>query len=210
MGRGAGTSRRFTTSSGIRRLIRRAKFLYVRRKAQRLAPDGTDEISQAANERRETLRTLALKALQVGREFAVASASRQVRQGLRELGKLLQRNQTSAKNISVFDRLKSDPERATMLLRLLPVWILAPEDAARLFPCQPGLFDVVVVDEASQVDLPSITPIVYRGKKTVIFGDTKQMQTAVCLPERQRSESGVAPSGPGRTRSRAALAPCPF
>jgi very-short-patch-repair endonuclease len=26
------------------------------------------------------------------------------------------------------------------------------------------------------VDLPSITPIIYRGKKTVIFGDTKQMQ----------------------------------
>src|SRR5207245_5216140 len=125
---------------------------------------------------RETLRTLALKALQIGREFAVASATRQVRQGLRELGKLLQRNPTSAKNISVFDRLKADPERAAMLLRLLPVWILAPEDVARLFPCQPGLFDVVVVDEASQVDLPSITPIVYRGKKTVIFGDTKQMQ----------------------------------
>jgi very-short-patch-repair endonuclease len=168
--------RRFMTSGGIRSLIRRAQFLYVRRKAQRLAPHGTDEISQAANERRETLRILALKALQVGREFAVASASRQVRQGLRELGKLLQRNPTSAKNISVFDRLKADPERAAMLLRLLPVWILAPEDVARLFPCQPGLFDVVIVDEASQVDLPSITPIIYRGKKTVIFGDTKQMQ----------------------------------
>src|SRR5262249_24096343 len=157
--------RRLMTSSGIRSLIRRAQFLYVRRKAQRLAPHGTDEISQTATERRETPRTLALKALQVGREFAVASASRQVRQGLRELGKLLQRNPTSAKNISVFDRLKADPERAAMLLRLLPVWILAPEDVARLFPCQPGLFDVVIVDEASQVDLPSITPIIYEGKR---------------------------------------------
>src|SRR5207249_2010694 len=40
----------------------------------------------------------------------------------------------------------------------------------------PGVFDVVIVDEASQVDLPSITPVIFRGKKLVIFGDSKQMQ----------------------------------
>jgi very-short-patch-repair endonuclease len=168
--------RSFTASSGIRRLIRQVQFLYARRKVQRLAPETTDEISKAASKRRDILRDLALKALQVGRELSVAAATRQERQGLRELAQILQRNQTSAKNFSLFDRLKADPQRATMLLKLLPVWILAPEDVARLFPCLPGLFDVVIVDEASQVDLPSVTPIVYRGKKAVIFGDTKQMQ----------------------------------
>ncbi len=168
--------RNFTAAGGIRRLMRQAQFLYVRRKVQLRAPQTTDKISAAATKRREILRDLALKGLQVGRERSVASATRQERQGLRELAQILQRNQTSAKNFSLFDRLKADPQRAAMLLKLLPVWILAPEDAARLFPCQAGLFDVVIVDEASQVDLPSITPIVYRAKKTVIFGDTKQMQ----------------------------------
>jgi hypothetical protein len=103
-------------------------------------------------------------------------ASRGERAGLRELSSLLRRYQTRFKNFSLFDRLKSDPDRASMLLKLLPVWIMTPDDVARLFPCVPGLFDVLIVDEASQVELPSITPVVYRGKKLVIFGDSKQMQ----------------------------------
>jgi len=53
---------------------------------------------------------------------------------------------------------------------------MTPDDVARLFPCQPGLFDVVIVDEASQCDLPSMTPVLYRAKKAVIAGDSKQMQ----------------------------------
>jgi very-short-patch-repair endonuclease/Holliday junction resolvase len=53
---------------------------------------------------------------------------------------------------------------------------MTPDDVARLFPCHAGLFDVVIVDEASHVDLPSVTPVAYRGKKVVIFGDSKQMQ----------------------------------
>ena len=63
-----------------------------------------------------------------------------------------------------------------MLLRLLPVWIMAPDDVARLFPADAGLFDVVIVDEASQVDLPSVFPVLQRAKKLVVSGDTKQMQ----------------------------------
>lgn len=163
-------------SSGIRKLIRRAVLAFTHRKAQRRAPKMTDDLATVASQRRNSMLTMALKALQVGREFAVASATREERRGLRELAGMLQRNQTAAKNFSLFDRLKADPQRARMLLRLLPVWILAPEDVARLFPCEAGIFDVVIVDEASQVDLPSITPVVYRGKKIVVFGDTKQMQ----------------------------------
>src|SRR5664280_1323646 len=55
--------------------------------------------------------------------------------------------------------------------------IMSPDDVARLFPCEPELFDVVMVDEASQVDLPSILPVIYRAKKVVVFGDSKQMQS---------------------------------
>jgi len=51
-----------------------------------------------------------------------------------------------------------------------------PDDVARLFPCKPGLFDVVIVDEASQCDLPSMTPVMFRAKQAIIAGDSKQMQ----------------------------------
>ena len=96
---------------------------------------------------------------------------------VRVLQATLRRNQTSHKNFSLFDQMKKDLDHARKLLRILPVWILSPDDTARLFPCSPGLFDVVIVDEASQVDLPSLVPMAYRGQKLVVFGDTKQMQS---------------------------------
>jgi superfamily I DNA and/or RNA helicase len=72
--------------------------------------------------------------------------------------------------------MKADPSRCEMLLKILPCWIMSPDDVARLFPCTPGLFDVVIIDEASQCDLPSMTPVLYRAKQAIIAGDSKQMQ----------------------------------
>ncbi len=63
-----------------------------------------------------------------------------------------------------------------MLLNVLPCWIMSPDDVARLFPYQAGLFDVVIIDEAFQCDLPSMTPVLFRAKQVVVAGDSKQMQ----------------------------------
>lgn len=163
-------------SGGLRRLVRQARFWHTRWKVSREPSRTTDAVAEAASARRMKLVELAVEALQLGRELAVSTASREERAGLRELAAVLKRDQTQVKNFSLFDRLKGNPDRAAMLLKLLPVWIMTPDDVARLFPCAPGLFDVVIVDEASQVDLPSVTPVAYRGKKLVIFGDSKQMQ----------------------------------
>ncbi len=163
-------------SGGLQRLVRQARFWRTRRRASRKAGRTTDVLAESVADRRERLQDIALDTLQLGRELAVSTASREERSRLRELAAVLRRDQARFKNFSLFDRLKSSPERADMLLKLLPVWLMTPDDVARLFPCTPGLFDVVMVDEASQADLPSITPVVYRGKKLAIFGDSKQMQ----------------------------------
>ena len=107
----------------------------------------------------------------------MAGANRGERKVVKDLQATLKRNQTSHKNFSLFDQMKKDLDHARKLLRILPVWILSPDDVARLFPCADELFDVVIVDEASQVDLPSLVPMAYRAKKLVVFGDTKQMQS---------------------------------
>lgn len=168
--------RQMQYSRGLRRLAKRIGFWRAGVRARRTAPRTTDEIGERAVARREALRSAALQVLQLGAERGIATAKRGEKQQLKELSALLRRDQTKYKNFSLFDRLKSHPEWAQRLLKLLPVWILTPDDAARLFPAEAGLFDVVVVDEASQADLPSVTPLVFRGKKVVIFGDTKQMQ----------------------------------
>lgn len=163
-------------ASGLRRLFASWRFRRTSRRLAREAPRATDELAEEATELRDAMLDEALKVLAASQQRSTATALRNERQQIREFSGLLKRDPTAYRNFSVFDRLKSEPKRAEMLLRILPIWIMTPEDAARLFPCKAGLFDLVIVDEASQVDLPSIAPILFRGKKTVISGDTKQMQ----------------------------------
>jgi very-short-patch-repair endonuclease len=150
-----------------RRALRRAE------KHSRTRSDKAGDLSRSA---RDLIRAQALRLLARAAEHRTSSASKLERNQLREFAKLLGRNQTSYKNFPIFDRLKADPGRCNMLLGILPCWIMTPDDVARLFPCTPGLFDVVIVDEASQCDLPSMAPVLYRAKQAVIAGDSKQMQ----------------------------------
>jgi very-short-patch-repair endonuclease/muconolactone delta-isomerase len=144
--------------------------------AKRVSPRDTAEMSGLAREARSKVFRLAQDYLRVSAEHRTASETRQHKQNREELSKTVRRNQSSYKNYSLFDRLKQDLDRAKMLLQSLPAWVMSPDDVARLFPCTEGLFDVVIIDEASQVDLPSILPILHRGKKLVICGDLQQMQ----------------------------------
>ncbi|MGH1591343.1 AAA domain-containing protein [Methylobacterium phyllosphaerae] len=61
------------------------------------------------------------------------------------------------------------------LMRLRPVWLMNPDVASRLLPLRPGLFDVVIFDEASQMPVEHAVPSLFRAKRTVISGDEKQM-----------------------------------
>lgn len=61
------------------------------------------------------------------------------------------------------------------LLKIFPFWAAEVRDIGRLFPMTTELFDLVIVDEASQVNLAEIFPVFYRGKKFVIAGDHQQL-----------------------------------
>ncbi|AAB95649.1 AAA domain-containing protein [Mycoplasmoides pneumoniae] len=63
-----------------------------------------------------------------------------------------------------------------LLSKLFPVHIMTFESAALLTPNQRRLYDYVVIDEASQVYLERAIPILYRGAKYIIAGDTKQLK----------------------------------
>lgn len=160
----------------LRRLRARANQWSALRHAHKRAPKMSDELGAQTSRRREELLTRSVHILSSAAEHRTGEATRDERNQLKEFSKLLGRNQTSFKNFSVFDRMKANPERCEMLLKILPCWIMSPDDVARLFPCKPGLFDVVIIDEASQCDLPSMTPVLYRAKQAIIAGDSKQMQ----------------------------------
>jgi hypothetical protein len=61
------------------------------------------------------------------------------------------------------------------ILEIFPVWISEIRNIGEILPMEGELFDLVVVDEASQVNLAEIIPIFYRGKQILIVGDHKQL-----------------------------------
>lgn len=60
------------------------------------------------------------------------------------------------------------------LLDLVPVWFLSPETLSVLFERTP-IFDLLVIDEASQVPVENGVPALLRAKRVVVAGDDKQM-----------------------------------
>lgn len=68
---------------------------------------------------------------------------------------------------------------------LLPCWAVTSLSARGRIPFEPEYFDLVVFDEASQCDIASALPLLYRAKAAVIIGDPKQLSHISALPRGQ-------------------------
>lgn len=59
---------------------------------------------------------------------------------------------------------------------LLPAWAVTSLSARGRIPFEAGYFDLVIFDEASQCDIASALPLLFRAKQAVIIGDPKQLR----------------------------------
>ncbi|WP_417477895.1 AAA domain-containing protein [Maricaulis sp.] len=62
------------------------------------------------------------------------------------------------------------------VLKHRPVWVVSTLAAPKRFPLMAGLFDLVIIDEASQCDIASALPLFARGQRGVIVGDPLQLE----------------------------------
>ena len=62
------------------------------------------------------------------------------------------------------------------VMSALPAWCVTNLSARGNIPLHAGLFDLVVIDEASQCDIPSALPLLYRAKRALIIGDPNQLR----------------------------------
>lgn len=69
------------------------------------------------------------------------------------------------------------------LKRFFPIWITTNQSTSAIMPPQEALFDLVVIDEAGQCDIPSIIPLLYRAKRAVIIGDPHQFKHITSLKD---------------------------
>jgi superfamily I DNA and/or RNA helicase len=56
-----------------------------------------------------------------------------------------------------------------------PVWLVKANEVSKIIPLEKEIFDVLIIDEASQCDIPSVLPLIHRAKKCIVVGDSKQL-----------------------------------
>ena len=82
--------------------------------------------------------------------------------------------------------LRSAQEALKEAKNAVPVWIMPLHRAAQMFSePKPGMFDVVIFDEASQCDIRGLT-IGYLGKKLLVVGDPEQISPAGIFQGQER------------------------
>lgn len=69
----------------------------------------------------------------------------------------------------------------------VPCWVLPQWRVSESIPAEMGLFDLVIIDEASQSDIWAL-PVLLRGKKLLIVGDHKQVSPVVFIKESKIDE----------------------
>jgi hypothetical protein len=72
------------------------------------------------------------------------------------------------------------------VLKALPIWTVNTADVHRVLPLQKEMFDLVIIDEATQCDIASSLPILQRGKSAIVVGDPKQLRHLSFLSNRQQ------------------------
>jgi|GEM_PF-923439 len=93
-------------------------------------------------------------------------------------------------------------EAQRIILKHQPVWAVTTLAAGSRIPLEAGLFDYVIFDEASQTDIASSIPLLYRAKSAVVVGDPNQLTMINNLGAREErallENYGLYRSGIGR------------
>ena len=62
------------------------------------------------------------------------------------------------------------------LLRAMPLWIGTVADVEDVLPAHPGMFDLVILDEASHINQLRAAPVLARARRAVVAGDPRQLR----------------------------------
>lgn len=110
----------------------------------------------------------------------------EVRLGLSEYRATLERLLGDEIGGRAYARLRAEQEGLfPTISRALPVWCVTNLSARGALPFEPAMFDLVVIDEASQCDIPSALPLLFRARAALIIGDPRQLRHVSTLEPRR-------------------------
>ena len=114
---------------------------------------------------REQLRTAIPRQVLDRRSFDAAS-------GLGQVGELQRELARQRRGLPVRGLLSKYGE---LITAIMPCMLVSPDSLSRFFAPRPGLFDLVVFDEASQIRVADAVGAMGRGRSVIVVGDSKQM-----------------------------------
>jgi very-short-patch-repair endonuclease len=165
---------------------------------------GSRSFEEIAHQRRELTGEIAENSTRLWRDWVQLAPSRLTisqRKDLADYTALL-RVITGAGgeniNVTVRNQARALQEKVS---RLFSCWAVTSLAARGKLPFEPGHFDLVVIDEASQCDIASALPLLFRAKRSVIIGDPMQLRHISALP---RSKDSDLQSKYGLVEARAA------
>ncbi|MFD0304114.1 AAA domain-containing protein [Streptomyces sp. NPDC127119] len=120
---------------------------------------------------------------------------RRVRETATVLLRSLLAEQAEIVRAAIYDRIEAVKARSSRqwssLERILPHvsgWAVTARSARR-FRDRAALFDLVIVDEASQCSIPDVLPLLFRARRALVIGDPMQLQHITTLQPRQEAEA---------------------
>ncbi|WP_030939622.1 caspase, EACC1-associated type [Streptomyces sp. NRRL S-646] len=120
---------------------------------------------------------------------------RQVRETAAALLRVSVAEQAMTARAAIHDRIEAvksrSPRQWSSLERILPQvcgWAVTARSPRR-FRDRAALFDLVIVDEASQCSTPDVLPLLFRARRALVIGDPMQLQHITTLQPRQEAEA---------------------
>ena len=80
-----------------------------------------------------------------------------------------------ASSFSEYKRLLAEVKQKN-ILKVFPIWLANLSELNSVLPLQKDLFDLVIIDEATQCDIASALPALYRARKAIVVGDPNQLR----------------------------------
>ncbi|MEN5084436.1 DUF3320 domain-containing protein [Bosea sp. TWI1241] len=114
-----------------------------------------------------------------------------------ELGLLRHQMELQRPNRSIREMIAAMP---SSFARLAPCMLMSPLSIAQYFPTEQALFDVVILDEASQITTWDAVGAIARARQTIIVGDPRQLpptnffgrnEEAENVPEHERDLESI-------------------
>ena len=154
--------------------------------------DLVDELERAD----EIVRDLTKKALTLFASTIGARQDREFRAELANIRGVLGRTRNAGNLARLRPNQRLAVERAfERAVGVFPLWACSSLSVSSRLPLVAGAFDLVVIDEASQCDIPSCLPLLFRAKRAMIVGDPMQLRhmgkVALEVEDRLREHHGV-------------------